>query len=119
MRCCARRRWRRIWAKIDQDARTTHLALMGIEITISPEGQIVLAEDVRDALGLKAGERLSLERVGNRLILDAPEPEREGISYEEFRRRVPKYEGPRVAIEDMRIDWDYFAKHYGEFDDDK
>ncbi len=88
---------------------------MGIEITISPEGQIVLPEDIRDALGLKAGERLSLERVGNRLILDAPEPPpRESISYEEFRRRVPKYEGPPVAVEDMTIDLEYFAKHYGE-----
>lgn len=74
---------------------------MGIEITISSKGQIVIPKDVRDALDLKAGEKLVLERVGRQLILKAPERARERISYEEFRRRVPKYEGPPVAVEDL------------------
>lgn len=100
--------------RIDSRTGKTHLTGMGIAVTMSSKGQIVIPKDVRDALGLKAGERLNLERVGNRLILEAPEPPRERISYEEFRRRMPKYEGPPVAIEDMTIDWDYFAKHRGE-----
>ena len=86
---------------------------MGIEITVSSKGQIVIPKDIRDALDLKAGEKLVLERVGRRLILEQPQPPRERISYEEFRRRVPKYEGPPVAVEGMtsRIgelfrDWD-------------
>ena len=74
---------------------------MGIEISISSKGQIVIPKDVRDALGLKAGEKLVMERVGRRLILEAPQPPRERISYEEFRRRVPKYEGPPATIADM------------------
>ena len=82
---------------------------MGIEITMSSKGQIVIPKDVRDALGLKAGERLNLQRIGRRLILEAPEEPRERISYEEFRRRMPKYVGPPVAIENMTIDWDYLA----------
>lgn len=78
---------------------------MGIEITISSKGQIVIPKDVRDALGLTAGGKLQLQRSGRRLILEAPSEPRERITYEEFRRRVPKYEGPPVAIEDMTADW--------------
>ena len=75
---------------------------MGIEITISSKGQVVIPKDVREALGLEAGGKMRLERVGNRLILEAPQQEtRPRITYEEFRRRVPKYEGPPVAVEDM------------------
>lgn len=74
---------------------------MGIEITVSSKGQIVIPKDVRDALDLKAGEKLVLERVGRRLILEAPAAPRERISYEEFRRRVPKYEGPPATIAEM------------------
>lgn len=86
---------------------------MGYEVTVSSKGQIVIPKDVRDALGLKSGEKLTLDRVGRRITLDAPAAPRERISYEEFRRRVPKYTGPPVAVEDMtsRIgelfkDWD-------------
>lgn len=74
---------------------------MGIEITVSSKGQIVIPKDVRDALGLEPGARLVLERVGQRLILERPSPPRERISYEEFRRRVPRYEGPPATIEEM------------------
>ena len=79
---------------------------MGVEITISSKGQIGIPKDVRDALGLQAGGKLRLERSGRRIILEAPSPPRERISYEEFRRRVPKYEGPPVAVEDMTVDID-------------
>lgn len=78
---------------------------MGIEITISSKGQIVIPKDVRDALGLRAGGKLTLERVGNRVILEAPAPARPRISYEAFRRLVPKYDGPSVAVEDMTVDF--------------
>lgn len=78
-----------------------HLTVMSVEITISSKGQIVIPKDVREALGLKAGEKLMLDRVGRRLILEPPVPPRKRISYEEFRRRVPKYDGPPVALEDM------------------
>ena len=86
---------------------------MGHQVTISSKGQIVIPKDVRDALGLQAGGKLQLQRSGQRLILEAPSAPRKRISYEEFRRRVPKYGGPPVAIEDMSVnigelfkDWD-------------
>ncbi len=78
---------------------------MGIQISISSKGQIVIPKDVRDALGLKPGEKLNLERIGHRLILEAPSPPRPTISYAEFRRRMPKYDGPPIPIEEMSIDW--------------
>ena len=75
---------------------------MGIEIKLSTKGQVVIPKDVRDALGLAPGATLSLWCEGRRIVLEAPEPERERITYEEFRRRVPRYEGPPVAVEDMK-----------------
>ena len=74
---------------------------MGIEITMSSKGQIVIPKDVRDALDLRSGERLSVHREGRRIILEAAAPPRKRISYEEFRQRVPRYEGPPVALDDM------------------
>ncbi len=75
---------------------------MGSEITMSSKGQIVIPKDVRDALGIAAGEKFSLSRVGSRIVLELADDEgRQKISYEEFRRRVPAYDGPRVAVEDM------------------
>lgn len=74
---------------------------MGFEITLSSKGQIVLPKDVRDALDLRPGERLTLERIGRRIIIEQAEPPREKISYAEFRRRVPAYEGKPVSVEDM------------------
>lgn len=74
---------------------------MGIEIRVSSKGQIVIPKEVRDALGLEAGGKLTLERAGRRIILEVPQPDRPRISYEEFRRRVPKYQGPPVPVEEM------------------
>lgn len=91
---------------------------MSVAITMSSKGQIVIPKDVRDALGLKAGERLSLERVGRRLILEVPEEPRDSISYDEFRRRMPRYDGPPIAVEDMTIDWDYGARRQGSVDEE-
>jgi AbrB family looped-hinge helix DNA binding protein len=74
---------------------------MGFEIKLSSKGQIVIPKDVRDALGLAPGDTLMLSCRGREIVLETPAPPREKISYEEFRRRVPRYEGPPVAVEDM------------------
>ena len=78
---------------------------MSVDIRLSSKGQIVIPKDVRDALELAPGATLRLSREGRRIVLEAPDDEpRERISYEEFRRRVPKYEGPPVATEAMSLD---------------
>ena len=79
---------------------------MSYQVTISSKGQIVIPRDVRQALGLRPGGKLTLDWTGRRMTLDAPEPPRERISYEEFRRRVPRYEGPPIAVEDMTVDFE-------------
>ena len=87
---------------------------MSVDIKISSKGQIVIPKDVREALRLEPGTTLRLTREGRRIVLESPRREqRERITYAEFRRRVPKYEGPPIAVEDMtsRIgelfrDWD-------------
>ena len=76
---------------------------MGIEIKVSSKGQIVIPKDVRDALQLVPGSTLRLTRQGQRIVLEPPsqDAERHKITYEEFRRRVPRYEGPPVPVEEM------------------
>ena len=70
---------------------------------LSSKGQVVIPKDVRDALGWSEGQPLTVRHSGGRAILEPTVPKRETITWEEFRRRVPKYEGPPVAIEDMRV----------------
>ena len=90
---------------------------MGVEIKISSKGQVVIPKEMRDALHLVAGESLVANREGNRIILEVPRPPRERISYEEFRRRVPKYTGPPIAVEDMTIDFDHIWNEQEREDD--
>lgn len=74
---------------------------MSAETKLSAKGQVVIPKDVRDALGWPEGQKLLVTKSGGKAILEPAQPPRERISYEEFRRRVPKYVGPPVSIEDM------------------
>ncbi len=74
---------------------------MSIPIKISSKGQVVIPKEIRDALRLEAGGTLDVSLQGDRIVMQATQPAREKISYEEFRRRVPRYEGPPVSIEEM------------------
>ncbi|MFN3388804.1 MAG: AbrB/MazE/SpoVT family DNA-binding domain-containing protein [Allosphingosinicella sp.] len=74
---------------------------MTAHITLSSKGQIVIPKDIRDALGLKPGEKLAVSLRGGKIVMEPSEPVGERISFEEFRRRVPKYEGPPATIEEM------------------
>ncbi|MEP6784777.1 MAG: AbrB/MazE/SpoVT family DNA-binding domain-containing protein [Sphingomonadales bacterium] len=69
---------------------------------LSSKGQVVIPKDVREKLGWPEGQPLVVRQSGGRAILEPPVPVRDKISWEEFRRRVPKYEGPPVAVEDMK-----------------
>lgn len=61
----------------------------------------MIPKDIRDALGLKPGEKLAVSLRGGKIVMEPSEPVGERISFEEFRRRVPKYEGPPVPVEEM------------------
>lgn len=74
---------------------------MTAHIRVSSKGQVVLPKDVRDALKLAPGEILAVSLEGSRIVLEPMRRKRETISYEEFRRRVPRHEGPPVPVEEM------------------
>lgn len=90
-------------AQIDHPKSKAYLTNMNAVTKLSSKGQIVIPKDVRDALGWPKGQALVVRQSGGRAILEPAELQRETITYEEFRRRVPKYDGPRVSIEDMRV----------------
>jgi AbrB family looped-hinge helix DNA binding protein len=79
---------------------------MNARIRLSSKGQIVIPKDIRDALRLKAGEELTVVRHGHRIVLEQARSQLKKISYDEFRRRMPKYQGTPVAVEDMTTDID-------------
>ena len=76
---------------------------MNAHTKLSAKGQIVIPKEVRDALGWPEGQTLRVVRAGAKVVLEPIERERERISYDEFRQRVPKYEGPPVSVEDMDL----------------
>ena len=56
-----------------------------------------------DARGWQPGAEFEVEETAVGLIIRvaAAPAVREGIDWEEFRRRVPKHEGPPASLEDM------------------
>lgn len=83
---------------------------MSARTRISSKGQVVIPKEIRDALHLKPGESLAVTREGRRIVLEASAPEVGQISYEEFKRSVPPYQGRPVSVEDMRDLSAIFAK---------
>jgi AbrB family looped-hinge helix DNA binding protein len=77
---------------------------MGVEITISSKGQIVIPKDVRDALGFVAGQKLDVIPSGDGVFL-RPAARKSGRSSEEIFARLrdiaPPWEGPPATIDDM------------------
>lgn len=74
---------------------------MNMHSRLSSKGQIVIPKDVRDALGWREGQEVVVRKSGDRAVLEAATPERERIGWEEFRRRVPGYDGPPITVEEM------------------
>ena len=48
--------------------------IMDIDVTIDKSGRLVLPKPVRDALGLRAGDRLKIRRQGTEIILSFSQP---------------------------------------------
>ena len=76
---------------------------MGVEITISSKGQIAIPKDVRDRLGLKPGQKLTVTESGGVIVL-RPASTYPALTFKEAKARLREiihYDGPPVAIEDM------------------
>ena len=74
---------------------------MNAHTTVSAKGQVVIPKAVRDRLRWPPGTMLEVVETSSGVTLRPREPIRKGISWEEFRRRVPRHEGPPVSIEGM------------------
>ena len=70
-------------------------------VLISTKGQIVLPVAVRKALGLLPGMRVNV-KVNGKSAQITPAPVKKTASLEEIRTLL-KYEGPEVAVSDMRV----------------
>ena len=70
-------------------------------VLISTKGQIVLPIAVRKALGLTPGMRVNVQVSGKSAHI-TPAPARKTSSLKEIQALL-KYEGPKVAISDMRV----------------
>lgn len=70
-------------------------------VLISTKGQIVLPVAVRKALGLKPGMRVNVKISGKSAQI-TPAPSKKTVSLKEIQSLL-KYDGPAVAVGDMRI----------------
>jgi AbrB family looped-hinge helix DNA binding protein len=87
---------------------------MNSQTRISSKGQVVIPKGIRESLRLKPGEILNVTREGRRIVLEPVRAPSERINYEEFRRRVPRHEGPPVSIEEMSIAVDRMFAEQGK-----
>lgn len=79
------------------------MSRMNARTTMSAEGQVVIPEDVWEELGLRPGEPIELAKVQGGVLL-RPVPRKSGRSFDEIEaeiRRIVRYDGPPVSIEQM------------------
>jgi AbrB family looped-hinge helix DNA binding protein len=74
---------------------------MNAETKMSAKGQVVIPKHLRDQLDWRPGTELEVEESADGVLLRAKRDPRRRISYEEFERLRPKYDGPVVSIEEM------------------
>jgi bifunctional DNA-binding transcriptional regulator/antitoxin component of YhaV-PrlF toxin-antitoxin module len=68
---------------------------------IGPGGEAAIPGELCEKLNLRPGMDIEIDLVAGQLVVRSPAKPRERISWEEFRRRMPKYEGPVISIEEM------------------
>lgn len=74
---------------------------MNAHTKLSAKGQVVIPKAVRERMKWAQGDDLEIVETAGGLLLRSSTPRRETITLEEFRRRVPRHEGPVVTLEEM------------------
>lgn len=72
--------------------------------TLSGKGQVVIPKDVRERLRLDIGDKLEVVERPDGVLLRKPVFSKSGRSFEEITdhiRRLVRYDGPPVSIDDM------------------
>lgn len=75
--------------------------MMTHQTRISKKGELNVPKNVVAEEGWGPGTELEVLRTGDGIFIREKQPERERISWEEFRRRMPNHQGPPVLIEEM------------------
>lgn len=74
---------------------------MNARTKLSAKGQVVIPKAVRDRLCWEEGAALEVVERADGVLLRVATAPRERITMEEFKRRVPPYDGPPLSLEDM------------------
>ena len=74
---------------------------MNAQTKISAKGQVVIPKAIRDRLCWPEGAELEAIETGDGVLLKRKSIERERISMDEFRRRVPIRSSPTLTLDDM------------------
>lgn len=74
---------------------------MNAQTKVSAKGQIVIPKRVREQLDWVAGTELEIEETLDGVLLRPKIDSSRRITYEEFKRRRPRYDGPVISIEEM------------------
>lgn len=68
---------------------------------LSSDGRVIVPKDVVDRQGWQPETELEVVESRDGVLIRPKQLNKEGISWEEFRRRVPPHDGPPASLEDM------------------
>lgn len=77
------------------------MPLLSAASRLSSKGQIVVPKAIRDAMGWSEGQRITLRKSGERVVLETTAPARPKLSWDEFDKAVPRFTGKPLSIEEM------------------
>ena len=90
--------------RVDRKAGKTYLTAVTHVTRLSAKGQVVIPKEVRDALGLQAGQTLDVVPTPGGVLL-RPAASKSGRSFDEItahlREITSAYTGPPVTIQEM------------------
>lgn len=77
------------------------MAAMTEQSRISPDGEAIIPKELCERLDWLPGMEIEIDTGPGGMVVRPKSKPRERISIEEFRRRVPRHEGPPVSLEEM------------------
>ncbi len=72
------------------------------QMKINAEGEAVIPRELCERLNWRPGMELEIDDGGDRIVVRQKDSRRQPIDWEEFRRRMPTYDGPVISTEEMK-----------------